>query len=94
METRLRLLIVLGGLPEPDTNMDAFDAAGEWIARRDLSYPKLRIALECDGSAHLTPRQRRKDIRRREMYDSEGWRVLVVVERDLVTFPSQTRMRI
>jgi len=94
METRLRLLIVLGGLPEPDTNVDAFDAAGEWIARPDLSYPKLRIALEYDGSSHLTCRQGHKDIRRREMYDSEGWRVLVVVERDLVAFPSQTLTRI
>ncbi len=32
METRLRLLIVFGGLPEPDTNRDARDAAGGWIA--------------------------------------------------------------
>jgi uncharacterized protein YgbK (DUF1537 family) len=30
METRLRLLIVLAGLPEPVTNRDAYSEAGWW----------------------------------------------------------------
>lgn len=94
METRTRLLVVLAGLPEPDTNRDAFDRAGGWIARPDLSYPELRIAIEYDGAVHLSKRQRDKDIRRRELYDGEGWRVLIVIDRDIFAFPGQTLVRV
>ena len=94
METRTRLLIVFAGLPEPETNRDALDEAGGWIARPDLSYPLLRIAIEYDGEDHRADAQRSKDIRRREAYDREGWRVVVVTARDFFAFPSQTLLRI
>lgn len=94
METRLRLLIVLAGLPEPETGREAFDSAGGWIATPDLSYPALRIAIEYDGADHTKPRQRHKDNRRRESYDHEGWRLLVVTATDFYTFPTQLLVRV
>jgi hypothetical protein len=94
METRVRLLLVLGGLPEPETNVDVVDAVGCWLARPDLSYPKLRIAIEYDGAEHLRKSRRDKDIRRREAYDRELWRVLVIVDRDVFWFPAQTLFRV
>lgn len=94
METRLRLLIVLGGLPEPETGRHAFDSAGGWIATPDLSYHSLRIAIEYDGADHTKPRQRHKDNRRRESYDHEGWRLLVVTGTDMFQFPAQTLVRV
>jgi hypothetical protein len=94
-ETELRLLLVLAGFPEPDINEDVLDEAGGWIARPALAYRVLKIALEYDGRHHLDdPRQWEKDIRRRELLDAAGWRVLVVTSRDLSRFASQTLMRV
>ena len=44
METRLRMLMVLAGLPEPVVNHIQFDAMGGWAKRFDLSYPDLLLA--------------------------------------------------
>jgi hypothetical protein len=94
-ETRLRLLLVLAGLPEPETGLDVFDRHGAWIARPDLSYPKYRIAIEYDGRHHAEPdRQWAKDIGRREHYDRAGWRVIVVTAKHLYRKPGPTIMRI
>jgi hypothetical protein len=41
METRLRLLIVLAGLPEPEVNVIVRDENGDWELRFDLCYPQL-----------------------------------------------------
>jgi hypothetical protein len=94
-ETRLRLLIVLSGLPEPETGLDIFDRHGAWIARPDLSYPKLRIAIEYDGRHHAEDdRQWNRDIGRREHYDRAGWRVIVVTAKHLYRQPGPTLARI
>jgi hypothetical protein len=94
-ETRLRLLVVLAGLPEPETGLDIFDRHGAWIARPDLSYPKYRIAIEYDGRHHAeSDRQWAKDIGRREHYDRAGWRVIVVTAKHLYRQPGPTVMRI
>lgn len=94
-ETRLRLLVVLAGLPEPETGLDIFDRHGAWIARPDLSYPKFRIAIEYDGRHHAEDdRQWNRDIGRREHYDRAGWRVIVVTAKHLYQQPGPTLMRI
>lgn len=70
METRLRLLIVRGGLPRPDANRDVV-VDGAWLARPDLSYPGLRIAIEYDGDHHRTDRRQwQRDVGRS---GSGGW---------------------
>lgn len=48
-ESRTRMLLNLGGLPEPCINLDVVSDRGVWLARPDLSYPDLRIAIEYDG---------------------------------------------
>jgi hypothetical protein len=94
-ETRLRLLVVLAGLPEPETGLDIYDRHGAWIARPDLSYLKYRIAIEYDGRHHAeSDRQWAKDIGRREHYDRAGWRVIVVTATHLYRQPGPTVMRI
>jgi hypothetical protein len=90
METRVRLLIVLGGLPEPETGRAALDSCGGWIATPDLSYPAFKIAHEYDGADHTKPRQRHKDNRRRESYDREGWRLVLITGIDFFRFPAHT----
>lgn len=89
METRVRLLLVLAGLPEPETNLDAYTPERAWIARPDLSYPGLRIAIEYDGRHHDDDAdQRERDIGRSEAYERYGWRVIVVTARRFYREPA------
>jgi hypothetical protein len=88
MESRLRMLVVLSGLPEPIPGVDVYFESGGWLARPDLQYPEQRIAIEYDGRHHLDdPVQWRRDIGRRENLEREGWRVRVVTARDLYSTP-------
>lgn len=79
METRLRLLIVLAGLPEPEVNFIIRDENGDWALRFDLCYPQLKLIIEYDGDHHrLDPRQWSRDLLRREWLERNGWRIIVV----------------
>ncbi len=52
METRLRLLLVLAGLPRPHTQVPLYDDRGRFLGRPDLYYPDQRLCLEYDGGTH------------------------------------------
>jgi very-short-patch-repair endonuclease len=54
METRLRMLLVLGGLPRPQAQVDIFDADGRFVGRPDLYYEEVRLGIEYDGATHRT----------------------------------------
>jgi hypothetical protein len=83
-ETRLRLIIVRAGLPEPAVNLPVFDEAGGWIGSPDLGYGKYRIALQYEGDAHRSnPRRWRQDIARDEAFADAGWLVLRAVADDI-----------
>ncbi|WP_432885786.1 hypothetical protein ACQPYH_02155 [Kribbella sp. CA-245084] len=95
MESRLRLLLILNGLPEPRIGYVVNDSAGGWLATPDLSYPELRFAIEYDGQHHLVDaRQWRQDIRRRENLEREGWLVRVITSYDLLHAPGTVVARI
>lgn len=95
MESRLRLIIVGGGLPEPEIGYVVHDAAGGWLAKPDLTYPEVALAIEYDGKHHLAdPRQWRLDIRRRENLEREGWLVRVFTADDLLNRPGTVVARI
>jgi hypothetical protein len=84
METRLRMLLVLAGLPEPVVNHPIRDESGRVVYRLDLSYPEWRIAVEYDGRQHAdSTHQWRWDVRRREELEGDGWRLVVVLGTDL-----------
>ena len=51
-ETRLRMLLVLAGLPEPVINLILRWPDGSWRMRLDLSYPELQLIVEYDGRQH------------------------------------------
>jgi hypothetical protein len=95
MESRLRLLLILAGLPEPRIGQVVLDSAGGWLAQPDLSYPKIKLAIEYDGQHHLVDvRQWQQDIRRRENLEREGWLVRVITARDLHQAPQTIVARI
>lgn len=88
METRLRLLLVQAGLPEPLINTDVMFADGGWLGRPDLQYPLQKIAIDYDGRHHIDDRaQWHRDIGRRENYAREGWLVRIVTATDIYSSP-------
>ena len=52
METRLRMVLVLGGLPRPQAQVAIHDRDGRFAGRVDLFYEDARLAIEYDGTAH------------------------------------------
>jgi hypothetical protein len=52
METRLRLLLVLAGLPPPELQVPIYDDQGGFLGRPDLFYREQRLAIEFDGGNH------------------------------------------
>lgn len=78
-ETRLRLLIVLAGLPVPEVQYRLRDERGRVVARFDLAYPELRLAIEYDGGAHVDDLDRSRDIRT----GRRGWYTARFTARDI-----------
>ncbi|GAA3630683.1 DUF559 domain-containing protein [Microlunatus ginsengisoli] len=94
-ETRLRLLIVLGGLPEPEVNRIVRHDDGAWRRRFDLSYPGHRLIVEYDGRQHVDVRaQWAADLKRREELERDGWTLVVITGADLFGDPEGTLERI
>ncbi|GAB3433897.1 DUF559 domain-containing protein [Phycicoccus ginsengisoli] len=95
MESRLRMLLVLAGLPEPVVNHIEYDEWGAWVRRYDLSYPDLRLAVEYDGRQHAeSQRQWERDVERREELEAEGWRIVVVLAKGVYREPERTLERV
>ncbi|WP_172829077.1 DUF559 domain-containing protein [Paraoerskovia marina] len=76
-ESRLRVLLVLAGLPRPQTQV-VVTHRGSFVARVDLGWPELRVAVEYDGAHHDTPERIRRDRDRLNRLRLAGWTVLVV----------------
>lgn len=95
MEARLRLLIVIAGLPEPDIAQTVVRPDGRRRIRFDLSYPGLRLAIEYDGRHHAeSSGQWLHDIDRREDLDQMRWRLVIVISAGIYVEPDVTLARI
>ena len=90
METRLRLLLVLAGFPEPMVNPTV---AGRY--RVDLCWPQLRLVLEYDGRQHREDLdQWDSDIERNAWFERQDWLLLHVVARDVFQRPGELLERV
>lgn len=95
MESRLRMLLVLAGLPDPEVNRLIRSADGEPLRRYDLSWPAVRVVVEYDGRHHIDRvEQWEDDLDRREAIDDDGWRILVVTARGIYREPGRTVLRV
>lgn len=92
METRVRLLLVLAGLPRPEPQLIVRDPNDRLVARADLGYRDARLLIEYDGAWHW--KQRVADEQRREALRDLGWKVLVVTSDDYYTTPGRTVARV
>jgi very-short-patch-repair endonuclease len=86
METRLRILLVLAGLPHPRVQVSLRDDRGLFIARPDLYYPGVRLAIEYDGASHRDSLA--ADNRRQNRLIDAGYRVLRFTAGDVLGMPS------
>lgn len=85
METRLRLLLVLAGLPRPSVQARIRDESGVFIARADLFYPKHRLVIEYDGAVHRHSLE--SDNRRQNRLLDAGYRILRFTAGDVLGSP-------
>lgn len=52
MESRLRMALVLGGLPRPEAQVPILDRYGRSVGRPDLYYAEQRLGIEYNGATH------------------------------------------
>jgi len=76
-ESRVRVRLVLAGLPRPDAQYQVFDG-NTFVARVDLAWPSRRVAVEYDGVWHADAAQLHRDRRRLNRLVAAGWTVIHV----------------
>jgi len=87
METRLRMLLVLAGLPTPEVQVPIKDDQGRFLGRPDLFYRHQRLAIEYDGGNH---RDRLVDDNRRQNgLVGAGFRLLRFTAADVYRTPDR-----
>ncbi len=95
MEPRVRMLLVLAGLPEPKVAFKIVDDDGVVLRRLDLSYPEVRLIVEYDGRHHIERVQQWvSDLDRREEFDQGDWRIIVVTSAGIYKEPARTIRRV
>lgn len=94
-ETILRMLLVLAGLPEPETNHIVVDEDGVVRRRFDLYYAEGRLLVEYEGRQHARDTvQWLHDLERREELDEGDYRLLVVTAEGVYREPLRTLQRV
>ncbi|WP_123505596.1 hypothetical protein [Frondihabitans sp. PhB188] len=94
-ETRLRLLLVRGGLPEPELNVEVRDDDDRWLGIGDLVFRDARVVVEYEGDGHRVDRKQfESDIDRRERFADARWRTIRVTGGALRTSSSQVVARV
>ena len=78
-ETIARLALIRAGLPRPTTQVEIFDEFGDFVARVDMAYEGVKVAIEYDGEQHWSdPEVRQADIDKMYELTRLGWIVIRV----------------
>jgi hypothetical protein len=81
-ETWLRLLLIAGGLPTPETQIPVVDQYRP-VGMLDMGWEEFKVAAEYDGDQHRTSRrQYRRDQWRLRRLEECGWIVIRVIAED------------
>lgn len=89
METRLRMIIVTAGLPEPEVQCPVQDELNRTVVWLDLAYPEDRIGIEYDGAGHTDPDAVLRDIGRHTALLDQDWRVYRYTKLDVLRRPDR-----
>lgn len=91
MESRCRMLRVLSGLPELETDIRIYDEHGRVRRRLDAGDRKSRTAVEYDGRHHIQRQEQWvADLGRREELEDDEWRIVVLVAPDIYSTPGRS----
>jgi hypothetical protein len=86
-ESRVRMLLVRAGLPEPETQIEFRDPYGAPYIRVDMGWRQWRVAVEYDGVQHWRDRRQRSwDIDRIAILEAMGW-VVIRVSAEMLSRP-------
>lgn len=88
LESRGRLVLVLGGLPVPEVQYE-IRRGDSFVARLDLAYPEARLGIEIDGVWHAASTQLARDRQRLNRIMAAGWTVLDYTAGDLYRRPEE-----
>lgn len=81
-ESWLRLLLIDGGLPIPQTQIPVLDG-GVPVAFIDMGWERIKLGIEYDGDQHRTDRRQYvKDLRRLPMLQDMDWEMIRVIAED------------
>lgn len=94
METRLRLVLVLRGLPRPAVQHPVADRRARTIACLDLAYPAAHIGIEYEGEHHWSRDRVLRDARRYTRLVDLGWRIFRFTAADVYRSPDVTAVQI
>lgn len=83
-ESKLRLIVIRGGLPEPEINHTLVDTVTGKEVRPDFRFRKFKLIIEYLGDYHRTKSQWRKDMTRRSRLEAQGWYVMEINADDLL----------
>jgi hypothetical protein len=86
METRLRMVLELAGLPRPQAQVSLHDSRGQFLGRPDLYYPDHRLGIEYDGGIHRSSLA--EDNRRQNRLLAAGIRLLRFTAGDVLQNPN------
>ena len=81
-ESRLRVIILLGGIPGVVANLP-ITTSGGFRYRADLAFPEFKVIVEYQSGFHDSPAAFRADMTRISRLEAEGWRVILVNKDDL-----------
>lgn len=76
-----------GRLPEPTPDFEVA-VTGGLLLHADLAFPRERVLLDYEGDGHRVDRTTwLRDLRRRELFEDAGYRVIRVTAADLFHEP-------
>jgi very-short-patch-repair endonuclease len=92
METRLRVLLELKGLPRPQSQVPIHDGRGRFVGRPDLYYASHRLGVEYDGGTHRASLA--EDNRRQNRLLAAGIRLLRFTAGDIFNNPDSVAAQV
>jgi very-short-patch-repair endonuclease len=94
-ETLIRLLLVRAGIPPQTLQFRVFNKNGREVARVDMAWPSLKLAVEADGREHHDlPKALYRDRVRSNDLAYEGWITLRFTWVDLLGDPETIVARV
>ncbi|NMH79153.1 hypothetical protein [Pseudonocardia xinjiangensis] len=89
MESRLRMLIVQGGLPRPEAQWVVQEERSRTAVWLDLAYPEHLIGIEYEGEGHADVGAVLRDVGRYTTLVDKGWRIYRYTKFDILHRPDR-----